>query len=879
VDSKQIRERYLRFYEERGHRRVKSSSLVPNDQTLLLTNAGMVQFKPYFLGLVRPEFSRATTAQKCFRTTDIDIIGRDGTHLTFFEMMGNFSFGDYYKKEAISWAWELITQEFGLNREKLWITVFKDDDETYSIWNEKVGVSSEQIAPLDEKTNFWNMGPTGPCGPCSEIHYDQGVGVGCGKPDCSVSCECDRFIEIWNLVFMQYNRKDDGTLEPLPRKNIDTGLGLERMAAVMQGKIDVFRTDVFSSLMDTIQNVSNMPYGESGRTDRSLRIICDHSRSVSFLIADGVLPSNEGRGYILRRMLRRAVRHGVLLEIKKPFMEIICDEVTKKMGKFYPELVKNRDTVLSSVRQEEQRFLSTLKQGNILIEEEIASLKKKWLKVFPGEVAFKLYDTFGFPLELTEEISADNELKVDVDKFNRLMLEQKERARKSAEFVDERFSLKLRYMNMAGLEKTKFVGYHDYEIESEVRAILKSGQRINSADTGEEVEVILDRTPFYAGRGGQVADRGKITANGVDADVVEVITPEQDIVLHITRVVTGSLKVGEKVRASIDINSRLNVQRNHTATHLLHAALREVLGPSVKQAGSLVTPQRLRFDLSFHRQLKNDEIAAVEDLVNEKIMEGLPVKTYDTTLEFATELGAIALFDEKYGEYVRVVEVGDYSRELCGGTHVSNSAELGLFKIINEEGIGSNTRRIDALTGKGVLGYLRGLERSTRSLSSIFKVGEEGLVTKSKSLFEELKMKDKEILKLQSKIAASKVQEIFNSAVGIGNMRIFSGTMDSVSFEILKRSSIDLLSRARSGFVALGSNDNGRVIVLLSATDDLTDMGIDCSIIAKDIASIIDGGGGGNKNFAQIGGKTAGALEQCVKAAADIVIKSIGTGK
>lgn len=879
MDSKQIRERYLRFFEERGHRRVKSSSLIPDDQTLLLTNAGMVQFKPYFLGLVRPEFSRATTAQKCFRTTDIDVIGRDGTHLTFFEMMGNFSFGDYYKKEAISWAWELITREFGLNSEKLWITVFRDDDEAYLIWNEKTGVPSERIARLGEATNFWNMGPTGPCGPCSEIHYDQGVGVGCGRPDCSVSCECDRFIEIWNLVFMQYNRREDGTLEPLPRKNIDTGLGLERMAAVMQKKIDVFKTDVFSSLMDVIQNVSNKPYGESGRTDRSLRIICDHSRSVSFLIADGVLPSNEGRGYILRRMLRRAVRHGVLLEIKKPFMEIICDEVIRQMGDFYPELVENRDSVLSSVKQEEQRFLSTLKQGSTLIEEEIALLKKNELRVFPGGVAFKLYDTFGFPLELTEEISADNELKVDVDEFNRLMLEQKERARKSAEFVDERFSLKFRYMDIAELQHTKFIGYHDYESESEIRAILRSGQRVESAVAGEEVEIILDRTPFYAERGGQVADRGKITANGIEADVVEVITPEHDIVLHITRVIEGSLKVGEKVRAAIDIKSRLDVQRNHTATHLLHAALRELLGSSVKQAGSFVTPQRLRFDFSFHRQLKDDEIVVVEDLVNKKIMEGLPVKAYDTTLEFAAELGAIALFDEKYGEYVRVVEVGDYSRELCGGTHVLNSAELGLFKIISEEGIGSNTRRIEALTGKGVLNYLRGLERSTRSLSSLFKVDAEGLVVKSKSLLEGIKLKDKEILQLQSKVAASKVQEIFKSAVGIGNTRIFSGTFDSVSFEILKRSSIDLLSKAESGFVALGSSDDGRAMVLLSATDDLTGMGIDCSLIAKDIASIIDGGGGGNKNFAQIGGKTTGTLEQCVKAAADIVIKSIGTGK
>ncbi len=724
MTTAEIREKYLKFFEEKGCKRMPSSSLIPDDPSLLLTSAGMVQFKPYFLHTkeLDPAYIGTTTVQKCVRTNDIDIIGTTGRHLSFFEMLGNFSFGKYFKKEMCAWALEFSTEVLELPAERLYFTVFEDDDETIEIWK-SLGVPENHISRLGEDDNFWRAGPTGPCGPCSEIYFDQGPEVGCGKPDCAPGCDCDRFLEYWNCVFTQFDGQEDGTLAPLKTKNIDTGMGLERIAAIMQGVTNNYDTDVLRGLISVGEQLSGVEYKTDAAADLSLRIVADHSRSVTFMIADGILPSNEGRGYVLRRLLRRAVMHGHKLGIEGPFLKNYIDAIIDKMGDVYPEIVDNRELVERVVLSEEERFGATLRQGQAYLDEALAKLDGE---VLPGETAFTLHDTYGFPVEITEEICAERGIAVDHEKFEACMEQQRERAR--AANVNDAEAAWSTYGGVhADILKevgaTTFTGYAELEREAKVVALIKDGVRVDSLVAGDEGEVVLDITPFYAEMGGEVGDTGTITtAAGVVADVIDAKAPEKGLVCHMVKMSEGALVKGDAVIARVDAKRRARITRNHTATHILHAALRKVLGDHVKQAGSYVGPDRLRFDFTHFEATTPEQLAEIEHVANEEIMAAVPMNIYETSLDEARASGVTALFGEKYGDTVRVVEAGEFSRELCGGCHVSNTAEIGFVKIISESSVGANLRRIEAVTSFDALAYMNRIEAELRETAAELKV-------------------------------------------------------------------------------------------------------------------------------------------------------------
>ncbi len=683
-----IRESFLSFFEGKGCRRQPSSSLIPDDPSLLLTTAGMVQFKPVFLGMRDLGFTRATTVQKCVRTTDIDIIGTTGRHHSFFEMLGNFSFGDYFKSEACAWAWEYSVEVLGLDPDRLWISIYEDDDEAEAIWANEVGIPLDRIVRMGAKDNFWSAGPTGPCGPCSELYYDQGPEVGCDSPDCAPGCDCDRYLEYWNLVFMQFDRQEDGTLLPLPKKNIDTGMGLERVAAIMQGVHSNFETDEIRSIIALAEEITGAAFGVSQRTDTSLRILADHARAVAFLIADGILPSNEGRGYVLRRLLRRAVRHGRLLGVEDAFLNRLVAHVIEQMGGVYPELVSHRDLIEGIVSAEEERFSTTLRTGMSYLESELAALAGE-SGMLDGRIAFALHDTYGFPFELTAEIAAEKGVAVDESTFAEAMEEQRERARShvkddSWNTFGGAFSALARSVG-----PTEFLGYEVDESDATVLGIIVEGESVESAEKGARCEIVLDRTPFYGEQGGQVGDTGSLeSAEGAKAAVSDTRIPEAGVYSHLAEIEEGTLAVGDTVRASIDVMRRERIRRNHTATHLLHWALRLVLGEHATQAGSLVRPDRLRFDFTHFEGLTGEQIDKIERLVNRRVFENLPVRAYETSLASARESGVTALFGEKYSEFVRVLEVGTISKELCGGTHVSRTSEIGFVKVVGESSVG-----------------------------------------------------------------------------------------------------------------------------------------------------------------------------------------------
>ncbi|MFN4191104.1 MAG: alanine--tRNA ligase, partial [Pseudothermotoga sp.] len=691
----ELREEFLKFFESKGHKVLPSASLIPNDPQLLFTVAGMVPFKPIFWGKVEPVYTRIATCQKCLRTNDIDNVGRTPRHQTFFEMLGNFSFGDYFKKEAITWAWEFVTKVLNLPEEKLWVTIYKDDEEALKIWRDSVGVPEKKIVRMGKDTNFWGpAGPTGPCGPCSEIHYDTGVLDDCPKDgECTPANSDKRFLEIWNLVFTEFNQDENGNLSPLPKKNIDTGAGLERIASVIQKVVGNFETDLFTPIINRIENVLNVKYKQVDSRDISIRVIADHSRAVSFLIADGVFPSNEERGYVLRRILRRAVRHGVLLGAKKPFLHLINDAVIERMGKVYPELVERKILILEVTQAEEERFFKTITQGNEMLNEIIAKSHKK----IGGEDVFKLYDTYGFPPDIVVDVAKEHGLEVDLDEFERLMELQREKARSAR--VDVEFAKSSQdYDKLAKTVKTIFVGYETLTCDATVVYTKKQDSKL---------EVVFDKTCFYAERGGQLSDTGKVFWDNGSATVEHVYVPIEGIIAHVIKVESGKLDQGMRVRLQVDKEKRDATARNHTATHLLHAALRKILGDHVKQSGSLVASDRLRFDFTHYQALTQGEIEQIENLVNSVIFEALPVLVQEKSYREAVSEGAIALFGEKYGDVVRVVTVPSFSEELCGGTHVKNTGNIGLFKIISESAISAGTRRIEAVTGLNALSYLR----------------------------------------------------------------------------------------------------------------------------------------------------------------------------
>lgn len=846
----ELRQEFLRFFESKGHKVLPSASLIPNDPQLLFTVAGMVPFKPIFWGKVEPVYTRIATCQKCLRTNDIDNVGRTPRHQTFFEMLGNFSFGDYFKKEAIIWAWEFVTKVLKLPEEKLWVTIYKDDEEAFKIWRDLVGVPQKKIIRMGKDTNFWGpAGPTGPCGPCSEIHYDTGVMDDCPKnEECTPANSDKRFLEIWNLVFTEFNQDENGNLNPLPKKNIDTGAGLERIASVIQKVGGNFETDLFMPIINRIGEVLNVKYKENNSKDVSIRVIADHSRAVSFLIADGVFPSNEERGYVLRRILRRAVRHGVLLGAKKPFLHLINDAVIEKMGKTYPELVERRKLILEVTQAEEERFFKTIIQGNEMLNDIIA----KSHKIISGEDVFKLYDTYGFPPDIVVDVARERGLEVDLNEFERLMELQREKAR-SARVEVEFAKSSEDYNKLAKTIKTAFVGYEILNCEATVIYTKKQDSRL---------EVVFDKTCFYAERGGQVADTGKISWDNGSAIVEHVYVPIEGIIAHVIKLEHGELYQGMKVRLQVDKEKRDATARNHTATHLLHAALRKVLGNHVKQSGSLVSPDRLRFDFTHYQALTKDEIEQIENLVNSTIFEALPVITQEKSYKEAVAEGAIALFGEKYGDVVRVVKVPNFSEELCGGTHVKNTGNIGLFKIISESAISAGTRRIEATTGFNALKYLRTKEQLIENICEKLGTSQDEILLRIENLIEKNHSMQKELEQFRSKLLVLQLKQA--PMKQIKDTKFLHCIFNDVESNELRNLSDIAISGENSLVALLFSVSRDKVNLIVRVTQDLAKK-IKAGDIAKYAAQILEGGGGGRPDFAQAGGKNPTKINEVIE--------------
>lgn len=872
LTTSEIRDMFREFFVGKGHKALPSASLIPrNDPTLLLTGAGMVPFKPYFLGTAKPESLRVTTCQKCVRTLDIDNVGKTARHLTFFEMLGNFSFGDYFKKEAIPWAWEFVTEHLGLPEDRLWVTIYLDDDEAFEIWNKDVGVPAERIKRFGKKDNFWEIG-VGPCGPCSEIHVDRGERFGCGRPECELGCDCDRFMEIWNLVFIQFHHDESGNYVPLDRKGIDTGMGLDRVATVMQGVPTVFDTDAMGPITRAVAELGGVTYGkkeerEKGRgpeRDVSVRIITDHARAVTFLVADGVLPANEGRGYVLRRLIRRAARHGRLLGITRPFLADVADVITSVMGDVYPELVERRDHIRKTLSTEEERFLGRLDQGTSILQDLIADLRRAGKTEIPGEDVFRLYDTYGFPTELTREIAEESGMTVDEAGFAAAMKEQRERARAARHDLGYMGDLSTaKAQALAGLS-TRFVGYETTSAEAKVFALFVDGEPVSRAETGQNVEIVLDTTPFYGEAGGQVGDSGTITGPAGKARVTTTVRASEAIIVHNATVEDGGIAVGDVVKAVVDRERRLAIARNHTATHLLHAALRNVLGDHVFQSGSLVADDRLRFDFSHHSAVTDDEIRKVEDMVLGWVLADVPVEPVEMSLEEARATGAMALFGEKYGERVRVVKIADCSHELCGGTHVGRTGEIGLMKIVSEGAVAAGVRRVEAVTGRMALELLRSQQALLESASEEVRSRPDELPQKVARLAQELRAREKEIESLKAKMAWSQVDALLNGAAEIDGAKIVVAETEGFDAASLRELADTVRARLTSGAVVLGSRSDGKALFVATVTKDLIDRGLRAGDIVKVAAEVAGGGGGGRPDMAQAGGRDVTKLKEAL---------------
>ncbi len=877
MSTAEIREKYLKFFEEKGCKRLPSSSLIPDDPSLLLTSAGMVQFKPYFLHVKEfdPNYIGATTVQKCVRTNDIEIIGTTGRHLSFFEMLGNFSFGKYFKTEMCAWAYEFSTEILQLPEEKLYFTVFQDDDETIEIWK-SLGVPEDHISRLGEDDNFWRAGPTGPCGPCSEIYYDQGPEFGCGDPDCAPGCDCDRFLEYWNCVFTQYDGQEDGSLAPLPTNNIDTGMGLERIAAIMQGVQSNYETDGLRRLIEVGERLSGKSYRTGdAQIDLSLRIVADHSRSVTFMIADGILPSNEGRGYVLRRLLRRAVMHGHKLGIFGPFLNTYIDAIVDMMGQVYPEIVDNRELLERVVLSEEERFGATLRQGQGYLDEALAALNGK---VLDGQVAFTLHDTYGFPVELTEEMCAERGIGVDHEQFVECMQAQRERARAATKDAAEAAWSTYGGVHAELLKEfgpSSFVGYEQLSHTAQVVSLIKDGKRVEELRAGDTGEVILDTTPFYAEMGGEVGDTGILfAASGLQIQVRDTKAPEKGLVTHIVEVESGSVQTGAEVLAQVDARRRARIVRNHTATHLLHAALRQVLGDHVKQAGSFVGPDRLRFDFTHFESVGADQLAEIERVANEEVMAATPLSVYETSLDEARSAGVTALFGEKYDDLVRVVAVDDFSKELCGGCHVKNTAEIGFVKIISESSVGANLRRIEAVTSYDALSYMNRLEAELKKTAAILKVPVQEVAARASAnlaLIKDFEAKQKHSAQLA---AEGNVADHLKDMIDVGYPLVIT-RMDGLDTGGLRNAWDILRSHLPSpGACVIATLNNDKPVIMAAGSDEAVEAGFNAGAIIKQIAGHIKGGGGGKPTMAQAGGKDPSGLDAALDEARSLFAQS-----
>jgi alanyl-tRNA synthetase len=824
----------------------------------------MVPFKPYFLGEEGP-FSRAASCQRCFRTSDIEEVGRTSRHHTLFEMLGNFSFGDYFKEEAILWAWEFIVKELGIPVDRLWISIYKEDDDAWRLWKE-IGVGKERIVRFGEEDNFWKMGPTGPCGPCSEIIYDQGEGIGCGREDCWVGCGCDRFLELWNLVFTQFDREEDGTLRPLPRPNIDTGMGLERLACIMQGKRSNFETDLIWPIIERISEISGLPYGEDSLRDIAFRIVGDHIRGMVLLIHDHVYPENVGRGYVLRNLLRRASwkgRHH--LGLSEPFLYKLVPSTTKIFHDV-EGLLDGREYISRIIYMEEERFINTLSLGEPLLDERITKTLKAGGRMIGGRDAFELYDTYGLPIEMIQEVARERGLGVDMEGFKKEMEIQQERSRARHVLpIEGRFKV---------LPKTDFIGYKQLRARARILTILKDGVEVETAEDGDEVGIVLDRTPFYAERGGQVGDTGVMKKRGVVVDIHDTRLTQMGHI-HFGKVLKRGLSKDDVMRVEVNLRRREAIQRAHTSTHLLHSVLRRVLGGHVKQAGSLVEPDRLRFDFTHPSPLKEREIRRIEALVNEVVLEDVDVKTYHTTLEEAKKDGAIAIFEEEYGEKVRVVKISKVSLELCGGTHIRRTGQIGLFKITSQSGVAGGVRRIEALTGEGAYRYIVKREEMVEELSSILKAPKEDIIDRVRSIVSENRNLARRIQALNAKLMREKVDSIAKSYHLVKGVKVVAKRMESLEMELLRDMADLLADHLKSGIVILASEEKGRVNWIMKVTHDLSSK-IHAGEIINRVAQVTGGGGGGRKDFGQAGGKKPGKVDEALKEGMRFIEEELG---
>ncbi len=866
-----IRKTFLDFFGEKGCKVVSSDSLVPSgDKTLLFTSAGMVQFKKHFLGQSKDTFTRATSSQKCFRTSDIEQVGITNRHLTFFEMLGNFSFGDYFKEEAIAWAWEFLTKYMQLPKEKLYATIYKDDEEAGQLW--KKFVPESKIIKMGDETNFWTMGPTGPCGPCSEILIDLGEEMGCHKPTCGPWCDCNRYLEIWNLVFTQFDRQEDGSLKPLGRKNIDTGMGLERIVAAANGKNNVFDTDLFLPMMNAAADILKVSFNDN---IPKLRMIADHARAITFLISDGIHPSNEGRGYVLRRILRRAVRQGKVFGMKEPFLYKLVDVVHEVMKPAYPELTARLDNIKSMAKVEEEKFLETLNTGTDLLNNLIMQYKSKNVSELKGEDVFKLYDTYGFPHELTKEIALENGLTIDEKGFEQEKKLAQEKSRGAWSGSGEQ---DITFYSVLHKEcgDTTFEGYTQNSSSVKVIALVKDGKKTDSLVEGDKGEIIFSNTPFYAESGGQVADTGKIFNESVNMEVTDVIKPIGKLFVHKVTVTQGKVKTGDVLTASIDTEKRNQTARHHTATHLLQKVLRATLGNHVAQAGSFVCPDNLRFDFNHFKAVTKEELKKIEQDVNKAIRQNYPVSITEMSIEQARKEGAMALFGEKYGDVVRTVKVIEtddkyYSMELCGGTHVQKTGDIGMFKIISESSVGSGIRRIEAVCGGACEKYVESLENKIDEVSEILKTSKVALISSAKKVMADIKTLEEEISKLKSKVISGEIDEYIKSAKIINGVNVIAFIVKDIDVKSLREMADRVKTKQQSAIIVIASQFNDKISFVVSVSNDLMEKGYNSGKIAKQFASKIEGSGGGKPDFAQGGGKKTDNLKSVIENIGDIL--------
>jgi len=879
MTSHEIRETFLEYFSSRGHRVVKSSSLLPKeDPTILFTNAGMNQFKTIFLGLETRSYKRAVSVQKCLRVSgkhnDLETVGRTAKHHTFFEMLGNFSFGDYFKKEAIAFAWELVTGIFRLDKDRLYATIYEDDEETFRIWAGDIGIAAGRIFRYGKKENYWSMGETGPCGPCSEIHYDLGAGIESGDPFTLIEKGSDRFVELWNLVFMEKNQEEGGVLKPLPSPSIDTGMGLERMAAVLQGKRSNYDTDLFVPLIEAISEVAGCEYPAGDEGDISVRIIADHIRAVSFLIGDGVTPANDGRGYVLRRLIRRAFRHGNLLGIEKPFLYKLTGGVGDVMKDAYPELLTSMNYISRVCLSEEERFSATLASGLRTFDQYIVETRNEGRTTIPGDKAFKLYDTFGFPLDLSQELAAEKKMAVDEAGFARELEEQRERARQSWKGELKQKTRRV-YEELKDLE-VRSVALESAEVQdAEVLAILMDGRPAPALGPGEEGEIVLDRTPFYAEAGGQEGDTGVLKNARFSGLVGNAYYLTPKLIAHRVKTLAGTLGVKDVVDAVADLARRSSISNNHTATHLLHAALRQVLGDHVRQAGSLVSDKRLRFDFTHFTALGREEVRSVESLVNEKIREDVGVDTKVTSLEEGIRDGAMAIFEEKYGETVRLVRVGDFSKELCGGIHVRSTGEIGLFKVLSESGVAAGIRRIEAVTGEEAFRYFQELEDLMTAVEQGLGVSRKEVLSRIDRMMSSLEAADKENKALRQKLACQKLQNNEGVLRTVKGIPIMTQKVEGLDMGGLRDLADSLKQKMGSGIVVLGAADGGKVYLVVSVTTDLTSR-VQARAVIQELAPMVGGGGGGRPDFAQAGGSKPEGLDSALEKSYALIERIIG---